>query len=194
MCALPLHAHIYGRAPSERALDHPCTPTPRLASLYSPPPAHPPAVPPARSHRHLPRLWRRQHRRSRRTRLGTAQCASNAPGIATARLSLAEKPSSDPRAILTPWRASLPIPLLHHIYIYQLISRSHSRCMRISPTHSHPNAPLITSYLLALTSLRSDDHLPRALRPCLPARSYRHLPLLGRHQCRRTHRTRLGTA
>ena len=66
--------------------------------------------------------------------------------------------------------------------------------MRISPTHSRPNAPLITSYLLALTSLRSADHLPLALRPCLLARSLRHLLLLGRRQHRRTRCMRLGKA
>ena len=149
---------------------------------------------PVRRFRNLHRLWRHWHRLARRMRLGTAQRRSNAPGIAPARLSLAEKPSSYPRAILTPRRASLPIPLLQHIYIYQLLSRSHSRCMRISPTHSHPNAPLITSYPLALTSLRCADHLPRALRPCLLARSFRNLILLGRRQHCRTRRRRLGTA
>ena len=45
-----------------------------------------------RSFRHLLWLWRCQHYRARRTRLGAAYCRSNAPGIAPARLSHAEKP------------------------------------------------------------------------------------------------------
>ena len=49
-------------------------------------------------------LERRQDRRSRCTRLGTAYCRSNAPGIAPARLSFAEKPSSYTHPIPTPWR------------------------------------------------------------------------------------------
>ena len=46
---------------------------------------------PNRSFLPLQRLWRRQTRRSRGMRLGTAHCRSNAPGLASARPGLAEK-------------------------------------------------------------------------------------------------------
>ena len=89
MCALPLHAHIYGRPPSERPLITPARPRLALQSCTN----HLlrtlwPCLP-ARSHRHLLWLWRRQHRRPRRTHLGTAQCRSNAPGITSSRQNLA---------------------------------------------------------------------------------------------------------
>ena len=54
---------------------------------------------PVRSFRHTHRLWRHQVTRAHRARLGTAWCRSNAPKIAPVSLSLAEKPSSDPRPV-----------------------------------------------------------------------------------------------
>ena len=56
--------------------------------------------------------------RACRMRLGTAQCRSNAPGIAPARFSFAEKPSSYPHPIPDPdpSTATLSIPLPYHIY------------------------------------------------------------------------------
>ena len=72
----------------------------------------------ARSHRHLPRLWRRQHRRPRCTRLVTAQRRFNAPRIAPARLSHAEKPfvlpSPHPDPLVGHAPAAPPILNLHH--------------------------------------------------------------------------------
>ena len=86
MHALPLHAHIYGRLPFERALDDARPPTCRAmqSSADDLPRALRPWLP-VRSFRHLPLLWRRLHRRARRMRLGTVQRRSNAPEIALAR-------------------------------------------------------------------------------------------------------------
>ena len=149
---------------------------------------------PMRSYRHLLPLGRRQHRHTHRTRLGTASCRLNAPGIAPARLSFAEKPSSYTHPIPTPRRPPSRYLSYTTFTSYLPLSRARSRCIRISLTHSRPSAPLITTYLLALTSFRSADHLPRTLRPCLTAHSYRHLLRLGHRQHRRTRRTLLGTA
>ena len=65
--------------------------------------------------------------------------------------------------------------------------------MRISPIHSCRNAPLITAWLLALTSQRSAAHLPRTLRLCLPMRSYRNVNRPALRQQHRSRRIRLGT-
>ena len=48
-----------------------------------------------------------------------------------------------------------------------------------------PLSPLITPIRPLLALQLSADHLLRALRLCLPVRSYRHLLLLGRRQHRR---------
>lgn len=66
--------------------------------------------------------------------------------------------------------------------------------MRISPIHSCRNAPLITAWLLALTSQRSAAHLPRTLRLCIPMHSYRDVNRPALRQQHRSRRIRLGTA
>ena len=100
---------------------------------------------PVRSFHNLLRSWRGRRHRSRGMRLGTARRRSNAPWITPVRLCLAEKPSSYPHPVPTP--RQLPSRYLSHTTFtpYHPLARARSRCMRISPSHSRPNAPLITS-------------------------------------------------
>eukprot|EP00966_Prymnesium_polylepis_P332487 7387984-Prymnesium_polylepis.1 len=106
-------------------------------------------------------------------RLGTAQCHSNAPGIAPVRLSYAEKPSSYPHPTLTPRQPPSRYPSYTTSTSYQTLSRARSFCMRISAVHPRPIAPLIISYLPPLTSQHLAYHLSNHLSRHPPARSIR---------------------
>ena len=66
-------------------------------------------------------------------------------------------------------------------------------CMRSSTAKRRPNAPSIAPTRPHFALQSSADHLVCALRPCLPACSFRHLLCLWHRQHRRARRMRLGT-
>ena len=111
-------------------------------------------------------------------------------------------PHGETRDVVPPsrmWRrCSAPSIVLvdawcHH-YSEESTVCARSLCMRISTADCRPNAPLMTSARSHVAMQSSANDLICTLRPWLPVRSFRHLPVPWRRQGHRARRMRSSRA